>query len=115
MLIKILKGEEIFSEQGLHICDDNGIAIITSEDTECEVNERVDFVQQLLTEKRLNRGLDKDGNPIVIEEPQPEIIPEVTAEVIPEVIPETTIEIAPEVITEIIPEVIEPEQTIPSE
>lgn len=64
MLIKILKGEELFSREGTHICDNNGIAIVATEDTEFEVEERIDIVKNILKQKRLDRGLDEDGNPI---------------------------------------------------
>lgn len=64
MLIKILKGEELFSKEGTHICDGNGIAIVATEDTECEVNDRIDIVKNILKQKRLDRGLDEDGNPV---------------------------------------------------
>lgn len=64
MLIKILKGEELFSKQGTHICDSNGIAIVAIEDTECEIDDRIETVKNILKQKRLDRGLDEDGNPI---------------------------------------------------
>jgi hypothetical protein len=74
MLIKILKGEELFSEQGTHICDERGFAIIASEDTECEVNERIEIINNLLKASRLNRGLDENGDPIPTEEPQQSVV-----------------------------------------
>ncbi len=64
MLIKILKGEQIFSEHGTHVCDDNGFAIIASQDMECEVNNRIETVIEILKEQRAIRGLDQDGNPL---------------------------------------------------
>lgn len=74
MLIKILKGEELFSEQGTHICNEQGIAIVASEDIDCEVNERIDIVRELLKASRLNRGLDENGDPIPVEIPQQPVI-----------------------------------------
>lgn len=64
MLIKILKGEQIFSEQGVHVCDERGFAIVASEDTDCEVTDRIEIVKQILKDQRAMRGLDEDGNPI---------------------------------------------------
>lgn len=64
MLIKILKGEQIFSKEGTHICDEYGFAVTALEDTECEVNNRIEIVKQILKDQREARGLDEDGNPI---------------------------------------------------
>ncbi len=78
MLIKILKGEELFSKQGTHICDSKGIALVATEDTECEVDDRIDMVKSILKQKRLDRNLDEEGNPIVAKEektPEQEILP----------------------------------------
>lgn len=79
MKIKILKDEYLFNEQGLHIIDENGFAIKATEDTECEVSERADFILELLKVERNNRGLDENGDPIP--PPQPEVPEEVQPEV----------------------------------
>jgi hypothetical protein len=65
MLIKILKGETLYSAQGTHICDDKGFALIAEEDTDCNVQDRIDIVMQILKEQRLGRGLNEDGSPKV--------------------------------------------------
>jgi hypothetical protein len=65
MKMKILKGEYLFSEQGTHICDENGFALIAEEDTECHIlPEHLERVQALVIEDRVLRGLDAEGNPI---------------------------------------------------
>lgn len=72
MKIKILAGEHLFSEQGTHVCDSNGIALRAVEDVEIEVAERVEIVLELIKNDRLNLGLDENGDPIpepVIEQP----------------------------------------------
>jgi hypothetical protein len=63
MKIKIKKNECLFSEEGLHICDQNGIALTASEDTECEIaEEHFERVKQLVISHRLRYGFDEDGN-----------------------------------------------------
>jgi hypothetical protein len=74
--MKILKGEYLFSKEGLHILDSKGIAILAEEDTECEIlPEHIERVRHIVIGSRLIRGLDEDGNEIKVEEPiqeQPE-------------------------------------------
>lgn len=65
MKIKILKGEWLYSKQGTHICDENGIAKVATEDTECEVSERVEIVLELVKQHRASQGLDAQGNSLV--------------------------------------------------
>lgn len=68
MKIKILKDEHLFSNEGTHICDGRGFAIKASEDQYCDVSEEhVDRVRQLLAVNRVMRGLDADGNEIIME------------------------------------------------
>lgn len=68
MKIKILKGEYLFNEEGTHICDSSGFARIAEEDVDCEINdEHFERVQNLVVSDRQFRGLDADGNPIIIE------------------------------------------------
>jgi hypothetical protein len=63
--MKILKGEELFNELGLHILDSKGIAIIAEEDIECDIlPEHLDRVMEIVISNRLAKGLDKDGNEI---------------------------------------------------
>lgn len=66
MIIKILKGEHLFSEAGTHVCDANGIAIAASVDTDCEVDDiHAERVLNIVTQDRANRGLDPEGNHII--------------------------------------------------
>lgn len=76
--MKILKGEELFNEQGLHILDDKGVAIKADQDTECNIlPEYLDRVKQIVVSNRLAKGLDEEGNEIKKEESvQEEIIEE---------------------------------------
>jgi hypothetical protein len=63
MKIKIKKDECLFSEAGLHICDQNGIALVATEDTECEIaDEHYERVKQLIIEHRLRYGFDENGD-----------------------------------------------------
>lgn len=73
--MKILKGEHLFSKDGLHILDDKGIAIRAEQDTECEIlPEQLDRVKQIVFNDRLAKGLDENGNEIKKEQPQQEEI-----------------------------------------
>ena len=76
MKLKILKGEALFSEQGLHILGSDDVAVIASEDTECEIaEEHFDRVKELVVSNRLKYGFDEDGNIPQPEQPkQPEEI-----------------------------------------
>jgi hypothetical protein len=72
--MKIRKGEELFNEQGLHILNSKGIAIVAEQDTECDIlPEHLDRVKQIIVSNRLAKGLDEEGNEIkkeeIIEEP----------------------------------------------
>lgn len=71
MIIKILKGENLFDDNGLHICDENGFAIVASEDCEIDVSNRVDIVKKLLKDSRELMGLDENGVPFPIEPDPP--------------------------------------------
>lgn len=63
MKLKILKGEALFSEQGLHIIGSDDVAIIASEDTECEIaEEHFEQVKGIVVSNRLKYGFDEDGN-----------------------------------------------------
>jgi len=73
MIIKILKGENLFDDNGLHICDKNGFALVANEDCEIDVTHRVEIVNQILKDSRALRGLDENGVPFP-PEPQPEAI-----------------------------------------
>ena len=54
MLIEILSGEYLFSEEGLHILDERGFARVATETTSVEVvsEERIAFIQAYLEEAR---------------------------------------------------------------
>ena len=66
MKVKILVGEYLFNEQGLHVCDNLGFATKAEVDIEVEISEdKADHVKYLLSIDRLNRGLDATGNPVV--------------------------------------------------
>ena len=68
--MKILKGEELFNQDGLHILDAKGIAIKAEEDTECEIHpDHLERVRSIVIAKRLAKGLDEQGNEIKKEEP----------------------------------------------
>lgn len=70
MKLKILKGEALFSEQGLHILGSDDVAVIASEDTECEIaEEHFERVKGIVISNRLKYGFDEYGNI-----PQPEEI-----------------------------------------
>lgn len=65
MNIKILKDEYLFSNEGLHICDENGIAIKATEDTDCDVaDEHFERVKELVISGRILKGLDENGDPV---------------------------------------------------
>lgn len=67
--MKILKGEELFNKDGLHILDAKGIAMKAEEDTECEIlPEHLDRVKSIVIANRLAKGLDENGNEIKKEE-----------------------------------------------
>lgn len=72
--MKILKGEELFNKDGLHIIDTRGIAIKADQDTECEISsEHVERVRSIVSANRLAKGLDEEGNEIKKEEPTIEL------------------------------------------
>jgi hypothetical protein len=54
MKIKILPGEYLFSEQGLHVLDESGFAKIATEETEVEVNDesQLEVIKAYHDEKR---------------------------------------------------------------
>jgi len=63
MKLTIKKGEELFSEQGFHILGSDDIAIVASEDTECEIaEEHFERVKEIVVSKRLKYGFDEYGN-----------------------------------------------------
>jgi hypothetical protein len=63
MKIKILKGENIFNEDGNHVCDEKGFAIKADKDVECEINEDNFLkVKSIIAEDRKFRGLNEDGS-----------------------------------------------------
>jgi hypothetical protein len=76
--MKILKGEELFNQDGLHILDERGFAICAEQDIDCNIaSEHLARVSQIVIANRLAKGLDEDGNEIKKEEPkQEEIIEE---------------------------------------
>jgi hypothetical protein len=78
MKIKILKDEYLFNEQGTHVCDSNGVAIKALNDIECDVNEKLEIVLELIRQDRENRGLDMNGDPFPVLEP--ELVSEAPAE-----------------------------------
>ena len=69
MKIKIRKNEALFSQEGLHILDEKGIAILAQEDTECDIaEEHVERVKQIVIAQRLRYGLDENGDVPVAKE-----------------------------------------------
>lgn len=74
MKVKILAGEYLFSEQGVHVCNDLGFATKADADVEVEIaDDKADQVKALLVIDRLNRGLDAEGNtPVLVEEAKDE-------------------------------------------
>jgi hypothetical protein len=72
MKVKILAGEYLFSEQGLHVLDDRGFALKADTEIEVEVSDsKADQVKALIVADRANRGLDAEGAAIVVEELAP--------------------------------------------
>jgi hypothetical protein len=70
MKVKILAGEYLFDEQGLHVLDDRGFALKADAEVEVEVSDsKADQVKALLVSDRANRGLDAEGLVIVQETP----------------------------------------------
>jgi hypothetical protein len=70
MKVKILAGEYLFDEQGLHVLDDRGFALKADAEVEVEVSDsKADQVKALLIADRANRGLDAEGLVIVQETP----------------------------------------------
>jgi hypothetical protein len=81
MIIKILKGEYLFSPQGTHVCDEKGFATIAEVDTECNIDEEhYQRVRDVVVADREFRGLDSEGNviPEIINVSEEEEIPEDT-------------------------------------
>ena len=76
MIIKILKDEYLFSYQGTHICDEKGMAIKASEDTDCDIaEEHHQRVYDLIIADRAFKGLDENGNLIVPPETEETVTP----------------------------------------
>ncbi len=71
MIIKILPGEYLINENGNHVCDENGFAIISDTEINVEVIDNAQEILNIIEQDRLNRGLDRNGLPIV--EPEPAI------------------------------------------
>lgn len=71
MKIKILKNEYLFSTEGCHICDENGFATTSQEDCEIDVEDsQVERVLSAIKTDREKRGLDENGNIVVISIPE---------------------------------------------
>ena len=70
MKIKIRKNEALFSQEGLHILDEKGIAVLAQEDIECDIaEEHFERVKQIVIAQRLRYGLDENRDVPVVEEP----------------------------------------------
>lgn len=95
MNILLRAGEYLWSERGIHVCDENGFAVVLPEDMEVVLDDDVAANGwAVIKADREFRGVDPEtGLPL------PEPIPEEVPEVVPEVAPE----VAPEVVPEVIP------------
>jgi len=69
MIIKILPGEFLFSNNGTHVLNEKGIATRAEADTDCEIDaEHYNRVLTIVTSERLARGLDENGQPPILVE-----------------------------------------------
>lgn len=61
--IKLVTGDNLWSNEGIHVCDENGIVIIVKEDVELQIEDENTFnnVKTILTDERLKRGVDENG------------------------------------------------------
>lgn len=63
MLIKILPGEYIFSEQGFHVLDETGFAKLATEEMEVEISDEVqlELIKAYQDEKRAVPVVEEEG------------------------------------------------------
>ena len=86
MNILLRAGEYMWSPQGTHVCDDQGFALVLSEDTEVAIDD--DYAESALAVIKADRdfrGMDPETG---LPKPEPEPEPEAVVE--PEVMPEKT-------------------------
>jgi len=72
MLIQLFPGDNLWSPQGTHVCDERGIALVVTEDTEVDIADAVaDRCLAIIRDGRVIRGLDPDTGlpPVAVEEP----------------------------------------------
>lgn len=61
MLLKLVSGDNLWSSEGVHVCDDKGMAIVVAEDTEVDIEGgKYDFVLGVVKAWRETRGCDPD-------------------------------------------------------
>lgn len=79
MQIQLLAGDHDWSAEGTHVLDDNGFAIILTEDKTIDVDDDTWLrITPIIEDCRVFRGLNPDGSvPVALD-------PEVTQEVIPD-------------------------------
>lgn len=63
MLIKILPGEYIFSEQGFHVIDETGFAKLATEEMEVEISDEAQLaiIKAYQDEKRAVPVVEEEG------------------------------------------------------
>lgn len=72
MQIQLLAGDHDWSVEGTHVLDENGFAVVLTEDKAVEVSEEVSSrILTIIEGCRVHRGLNPDGSV-----PEPEVVPE---------------------------------------
>lgn len=68
--LKLVPGDFLRSNDGLHICDESGAAIRVEEEIVLQIENEAMYVRTLeyLKLERLNRGVDENGNPLKTEQ-----------------------------------------------
>ena len=83
MSIKLRTGENLWSTQGTHVCDENGIAVRCEEDTEISFDSQdtEDRVLEIVRDSRTINGLDPDTGLVQVAlEPEIPVEPEAPLE-----------------------------------
>lgn len=68
--VKLIPGDFLRSNDGLHVCDETGAAIRVQEEIILQMENEALYVTTLeyLKIERVNRGVDMDGNPLKTEQ-----------------------------------------------
>lgn len=98
MQVTLKSGDNLWSEEGTHICDERGMAIVVTEDTTVDIaDEAYANAWQVIQSWRETRGVSyPDSEPLPVVEPVVEpVVIEPVVDPTPEVVPKVVSELTP--------------------